>query len=101
MDRWRDGRQRSTSSTAVLDTGVIIAAVIFLILHTPGNHEVFVSVDDIVSMREGEGGDKNKAFTGEARCMLNTNDGKFISVMETCQTVRDMIKQELKNLDGG
>jgi hypothetical protein len=67
------------------------ALLVLIVLHVPGGHEVVLNADMIVSMREGEGGDKNKVMTGEARCFINTNDGKFVSVVETCSEVRKLI----------
>jgi hypothetical protein len=78
-------------------TVVIIAAYFFLLLHLPGGREVTIAVSEIVSMRDGE--HKGEYVTPEVGCMINTEDGKFISVTESCQTVRDLIKEELKNLE--
>lgn len=77
---------------------MVLAAVIFLTLHVLNGHEVFVAVDEIVSMREGER--KGEVFSDKVGCMINTNDGKFISVLEECPTVRDMIRDEIKKLGG-
>lgn len=58
-------------------------AVVIIILHTPGGYEVGVNADKIVSMREDEG---KANISGHVRCLLNTNDGKFIGVIESCET---------------
>lgn len=78
-------------------TVVIIAAYFFLLLHLPGGREVSIAVSEIVSMRDGER--KGELLSPEVGCMINTEDGKFISVTESCRTVRDMIRDELKNLE--
>jgi len=77
---------------------MILVVYIFLVLHVPGGREVTIAVNEIVSMREGEG--KGEYLTDQMRCMINTEDGKFISVVETCQEVRDMIRVEVKKLGG-
>lgn len=74
---------------------MIIAAYIFLLLHLPGGREVTIAVNEIVSMRDGE--HKGELVTPEVGCVINTEDSKFISVIESCQKVRDMIKDELRS----
>jgi hypothetical protein len=64
--------------------------VLVLILHTPGNHEVSIVADKIVSLREGEG--HNKHVTGAVNCVINTDDGKFIGVIESCEEIRKLMK---------
>jgi hypothetical protein len=63
-------------------------AVVIIVLHTPGGYEVGVNVDKIVSMREDE--DKGH-ISGHVRCLINTNDGKFVSVIESCEEVRSLM----------
>lgn len=66
-------------------------AVVILILHTPGGHEVGISAEKIVSMRDGEG--RGEYVTKKVGCVINTNDGKFIGVIESCAEVRRMIEE--------
>jgi hypothetical protein len=75
---------------------LIPAAYIFLVLHVPGGREVTIELDEIVSMRESEG--KNEHFVDKVHCMINTTDGKFISVIETCEQVREKIKEEVRKV---
>jgi len=65
----------------------------WLILHVPGGHEVSVNAKRITAMREGEGGDKNKLLTGEVRCVISTDDGKLVNVIERCSEVRRAIEE--------
>jgi hypothetical protein len=66
----------------------LLAAVAIIILHTPGGHEVGINPDKIVSMREDEG---KANISGYVKCLINTNDGKFISVIESCEEVRSLM----------
>lgn len=69
------------------------AAVIFmLLLHAPDGHEIRLAPDQVTTMkmpRDGEGGHISKAV----HCLINTTDGKFISVVETCDDVQRMIER--------
>jgi hypothetical protein len=70
-----------------------LITITVLMLHTPGDHEIAVVAEKIIAMKGGEGGDKNKYVTGEARCVITTDDGKFLSVVETCEQVRRLIDE--------
>jgi hypothetical protein len=63
----------------------------WLILHAPGGQDIAVNIKQITSMRAGDPVTKNKIIAGEVRCVLNMDDGKFISVIETCGDIRRMI----------
>lgn len=65
----------------------------WLVLHAPGGQEISVNIRRITSMREGEGGDKNKLLSGEVHCVMAMDDGKLVNVTESCTQVRNLIKQ--------
>jgi hypothetical protein len=65
------------------------AVVVIIILHALSGAELSVNIDKIVSMREGE--HKGEVFTKEVQCIVSTNDGKFLSVVETCDEIRNMV----------
>ena len=65
-----------------------------IVLHTLDGREIDVTPALITSMREAKAdGADGKAFTSGVRCMINTADGKFISVIETCALVRQKIEE--------
>lgn len=68
-----------------------LITITVLMLHTPGGHEISLVAEKIIAMREGEG--KNKNITEGANCAITTDDGKFLSVVETCEQVRRMIDE--------
>ena len=72
---------------------IVLVLMEWLVLHAPGGHEVSVNTRRINSMREGEGGDKNKLLTGEVRCVISMDNGKLVNVIETCTEVRHAIEK--------
>lgn len=65
----------------------------WLVLHAPGGHEVSVNVKRINSMHAGEGGNENKLFTREVRCVISMDNGKLVNTIETCEQVRRAIEE--------
>lgn len=70
---------------------MIVSQVILILLHGPGGSEIRISPDQVTSLRS-PAGPSNKAFTDEVRCMVNLVDGKYVSVIEACETVQKMLE---------
>lgn len=72
---------------------IIAASIQLLILHAPNGNEISVNPDEIVSLRGKfeESGDKH--FIKEVQCLINTADGKFITVVEHCDEIRRKIEE--------
>jgi hypothetical protein len=64
----------------------ILAAATLIVLHSGEGGPVMIAPDAVVSLR-GPAGDENKHFSKNVRCLLNLSDGKFVTVMETCDEV--------------
>ena len=64
-----------------------MAATVMILLHGPGGREIMVNPDLVVSMHAAVEGEPNKIMADEVRCLINTSDGKFISVIEDCELV--------------
>lgn len=60
------------------------AALLLLELTGPGNQHVEINRDSIVMLRVPRGTDH---FDSSIRCIVFTNDGKFVGVQEDCTTV--------------
>jgi hypothetical protein len=62
-----------------------------IVLTMPGGHTVNISPDKVVSLREPsiEGHVDN-----DVHCIINTVDGKFFAVIETCPVVLGKLNQE-------
>jgi hypothetical protein len=71
---------------------IIAIAFRLILLHGPGGQEIEINPNEIVSLREPRG-EAEGHVSKEVRCMVNTVDGKFSAVVETCATVRGMAKE--------
>lgn len=75
----------------------VIAAVVLIILHTVDGRQIGINPDQVVSLRPSltaTGEAKNKHFTDEVQCVINMTDGKYVTVIESC----DAIKKKLEGL---
>lgn len=73
---------------------MILAAVVMVILHTASGTVIGVNMNEITSMRNPEPGQPN--FTKDARCLINLTDGKYVTVRETCEEVRQIMMEKIK-----
>lgn len=73
-------------------TRVALAALI--VLHGPNGRDIFINPAAVTSMHAAIEGKKNELFTETARCLINTSDGKFISVVESCEKVRELFASQ-------
>jgi hypothetical protein len=71
----------------------IAAAVLLVLLHTPKGFEVYVNPQNVTSMRADDPSKQHELMTDAVRCMLNLSDGKFVSVVETCDQVRALFEE--------
>lgn len=67
----------------------VLAAI--LMLHSVSGSEIDVNPKSIISMREARPNDSY--FAEGVRCMINTSDGKFVTVVETCEEIRGLIRE--------
>lgn len=63
-----------------------------LLLHGPTGREIRVNPRNVTSLHSPVPGQRNKTITDGVNCLLNTVDGKFVSVVETCEAVSRMIE---------
>jgi len=61
-----------------------------LVLHSPDGHEIDLNKGEIVSIREPQGNEGH--MSSKVHCVINTVDGKFTPVRETCMEVLEMAK---------
>ena len=71
---------------------MIVLAVAFRLLQLHGPHDQIIDInpDQVVSLRKPRADEGH--FTSGVRCLVNTSDGKFSTVMEDCETVRASIE---------
>jgi hypothetical protein len=71
---------------------ISLLALELVLLHDPNGGAVYVHPDTVTTMR-GAPGEKNQHFTEQAKCLLNLADGKFVAVVEDCETVRKLLRE--------
>lgn len=69
--------------------GLIIA---LLLLHGPTGREIRINPRNVTSLHAPVPGQHNKVLSEGVGCLINTSDGKFVSVIETCEAVSRMIE---------
>lgn len=62
-----------------------VVLVVLVTLHSPEGGRVDVNVDEIVALRSPQG---SGLLDDKVNCVILTVDGKFISVVESCETAR-------------
>jgi len=72
---------------------MIAATLVLLLLHGPGGHEITLKPQSVTSLHAAISGVPNKQFADDVKCVINTSDGKFISVIETCEDVSRAIQR--------
>jgi hypothetical protein len=60
---------------------------VLLLLHTVNDHEVLINTDMITSM-VAKGETYEGHFVEGVNCQVNLADGKFVTVVETCDEIR-------------
>lgn len=65
-----------------------------VLLHGPNGHEILINPATVTSMHAAIEGQKNQLVTDEVRCIINTSDGKFVSVVETCDVIRELFRHK-------
>jgi hypothetical protein len=72
---------------------IIAVAVRLIVLHSGSGAEVDINPDGITSLRAESRKGEDRYFAEGTACMINTSDGKFVTVVETCEQVRKMIEE--------
>lgn len=67
---------------------------VLVLLHGPDGHEILLNPDAVASMHAGIVGKPNELVTGEVGCVVNTWDGKFVSIVERCEKVQELIQKQ-------
>lgn len=62
-----------------------------VLLHSPDGRDIYVNPETVTTMRAATS-EKNKVINEAAKCLLNTTDGKFIAVVESCDVVKGLLK---------
>jgi len=73
--------------------------LVMIILHSGSGVEIGINPSQVTNMRNPEPG--NKMFTPDVKCMINMSDGKFVTVRETCDEVKQIMDQKRRSIRGG
>lgn len=71
---------------------MMLVMALLIQVHGPDGHSISINPDHIVAMHETDRPNTDK-YLVDVACIINTTDGKFASVTETCDQVREMIKR--------
>jgi hypothetical protein len=71
----------------------IILAMHLLRLTGPDHQVIDINPAGIVSLRQPRGSE-TQHFHKDVKCLIHTADGKFIAVIEKCDTVRDQLESK-------
>jgi hypothetical protein len=66
-------------------------------LHMLDGAAVQVNPVMVVSLRRPQGGSK-QTLSKDVQCIVNFVDGKFITVVESCATVRKLLEESEKHI---
>ena len=74
----------------------ILAAAAFIVLHNVDGDEISVNIEQIVTLhhtKESKGA-TNTLIASGTKCVIGLANGKIVSVVEDCGTIRQSVKQE-------
>ena len=70
---------------------MLFAQVVLIMLHGPGGHQIMLNPQEVTSLTAAVPDRNNKLLVLDVNCKINTTDGKFIAVVETCEEVKWLI----------
>jgi hypothetical protein len=70
---------------------IVLATAAMIILHGATGGEIDINVQEITNMRGDDPGHPTPNFTKGVHCMISMSDGKYVTVRETCEEVRQII----------
>jgi uncharacterized protein YlzI (FlbEa/FlbD family) len=69
-----------------------LIALQLITLHAIDGREIEINPHQITSLHAAKEGEPNKVLHTKVFCLINLTDGKFVSVAETCETVRQLLE---------
>lgn len=66
--------------------------LVLIILHAPGGNEIIVNTEHITSLHTRSLGTSDKLITNTVHCAVMMDDGKFVSAVEECDTIKRTIE---------
>jgi hypothetical protein len=78
--------------TSPVQAAASLTIALLLLLHGPTGREIRINPRNITSLHSPVPGQRNKVLAEGVGCLINTSDAKFVSVVETCESVSRMIE---------
>lgn len=75
-------------------TPELALALHLILLHSIDGHEITIASQQVTSLRAHQPGKPNKLMTDDANCLIGLTDGRFVTVIESCAEVRELLKGE-------
>jgi len=64
----------------------------YLVVHTIDGRDVLINKQAIVTIGGARKDGGQQVLTGKATCLVTLVDGKFVTVVESCDTLRQRLK---------
>jgi len=74
---------------------ILAAALHLIVLHRTDGGTVTVNTAQITALYPSPPSGQNKLVVKQAHCSVWLTDGKFLSVVETCDQVKDLLEKNL------
>ena len=69
---------------------VLLIAAAFIQLHAPDGQVIYLNPEHITNLRKPRGTDQGHFIRG-TQCVVFTTDGKYLSIAESCERIREML----------
>jgi hypothetical protein len=80
---------------AVVAGAAIAEPLHFVTLHNPKGFEIVINPAEVTALRQS-GSSEFKHFSPSVHCWIGFTGGKYVTVVETCATVRKMMEEATK-----
>lgn len=75
---------------------IVLIALHLVLLTTVDGHEVAINPAQVTTMYAAKDDEANKLFVNSVRCVIGLTDGKFVTVAENCNTVKQLLEESAK-----
>jgi hypothetical protein len=72
---------------------LLAATLHFVVLHTIDGREVSINPRAVTNLIAAKPDAPNELLAGPVRCIVNLTDGRFVTVTEHCDVVRQLLEE--------
>jgi hypothetical protein len=80
-------------SAAPVEERQVAAVVILVMVHGVGNRSILINPKQVTSLHAAVPSQPNKYLADEVKCLVGLADGKFVSTIEPCEEVKEILEQ--------